>query len=151
MSGFLKSAGHSNEDVLLDLTFFFFFFQWRQDGQIQSTVSTVLFEAQHTQSFGHNGTDFALADLSQRICHDAIANRWKVCGCFIFSDVMDPWIRTALFCRSAGLPCSHRVIPPWLYDIFTLNMNAYNGLQPRRPSDTHVCMSPSCIYSKAAR
>lgn len=49
MSGFLKSVIRSNdlsEDVLLGMGFLF---------QRRQTVSTVLFEAQHTQSFSHNG------------------------------------------------------------------------------------------------
>lgn len=92
-------------------------------------------------------TGFALADPCQRIRHDAMAQRWKVCSSSIFSDVTDAWIRTALFCRSAGLACSHRVIPLWLYDIFSLNMNVSSGLQRLA---TQVCMSPSCIYRQAA-
>lgn len=108
--------------------------QRKQDCQMQSMAFTV--KAPQLSSVkpsvsaimvAHNAAyESFCTRWSQRIsfCHDAIADRWKVCEWFIFSDVMDTWIRMALFSRSTGLLCSHRVIPLWLCGIFSLNMNA---------------------------
>lgn len=111
--------------------------QCKQDCQTQSMASTA--KASQLSSVkpsrpslsaimvAHNAAyESFCTRWSQRIsfCHDAIADCWKVCEWFIFSDVMDTWIRTALFSRSTGLLCSHRVIPLWLWGIFCVNMNA---------------------------